>query len=97
MAFTAVPEIVRSAFLNQGEICLCSSRILVHRARMKEFTERFTEAARERAGQAFPDYAALHRAFPGAWMLNNGYSRTLADTVLADACDRIARACARLA
>ena len=42
----AVPEILRSAFLNQGEICLCSSRILVHRARMKEFTERFTEAAR---------------------------------------------------
>jgi aminomuconate-semialdehyde/2-hydroxymuconate-6-semialdehyde dehydrogenase len=42
----AVPEILRSAFLNQGEICLCSSRILVHRARMKEFTERFTDAAR---------------------------------------------------
>ena len=42
----AVPEIVRSAFLNQGEICLCSSRILVHRARMKEFTERFVAGAR---------------------------------------------------
>jgi aminomuconate-semialdehyde/2-hydroxymuconate-6-semialdehyde dehydrogenase len=42
----AVPEIARSAFLNQGEICLCSSRILVHRSRMKEFTERFIFAAR---------------------------------------------------
>jgi len=42
----AVPEILRSAFLNQGEICLCSSRILVHRTRMKEFTERFAESAR---------------------------------------------------
>ena len=42
----AVPEIARSAFLNQGEICLCSSRILVHRTRMKEFTERFIAAAR---------------------------------------------------
>jgi aminomuconate-semialdehyde/2-hydroxymuconate-6-semialdehyde dehydrogenase len=42
----AVPEIARSAFLNQGEICLCSSRILVHRARMKEFTERFVAAVR---------------------------------------------------
>jgi aminomuconate-semialdehyde/2-hydroxymuconate-6-semialdehyde dehydrogenase len=42
----AVPEIARSAYLNQGEICLCSSRILVRRARMKEFTERFVEAAR---------------------------------------------------
>jgi aminomuconate-semialdehyde/2-hydroxymuconate-6-semialdehyde dehydrogenase len=42
----AVPEIARSAFLNQGEICLCSSRILVHRARMKEFTERFIDATR---------------------------------------------------
>ncbi len=42
----AVPEIARSAFLNQGEICLCSSRILVHRARMREFSERFIAAAR---------------------------------------------------
>jgi aminomuconate-semialdehyde/2-hydroxymuconate-6-semialdehyde dehydrogenase len=42
----AVPEIARSAFLNQGEICLCSSRILVHRTRMKEFTERFVDAVR---------------------------------------------------
>ena len=42
----AVPEIARSSFLNQGEICLCSSRILVHRTRMKEFTERFVDAVR---------------------------------------------------
>jgi aminomuconate-semialdehyde/2-hydroxymuconate-6-semialdehyde dehydrogenase len=42
----ALPEIVRSSFLNQGQICLCSSRILVHRSRMKDFTERFVEAVR---------------------------------------------------
>jgi aminomuconate-semialdehyde/2-hydroxymuconate-6-semialdehyde dehydrogenase len=42
----AVPEIARSAYLNQGEICLCSSRILVHRARMKEFVERFVASVR---------------------------------------------------
>ncbi len=42
----AVPEIARSAFLNQGQICLCSSRILVHRSRVKEFTERLVVATR---------------------------------------------------
>ena len=38
----AMPHIVRSAFSNQGEICLCGSRILVHRARLSEFMEAFT-------------------------------------------------------
>ena len=38
----AMPHIVRSAFSNQGEICLCGSRILVHRARLAEFMEAFT-------------------------------------------------------
>jgi aminomuconate-semialdehyde/2-hydroxymuconate-6-semialdehyde dehydrogenase len=41
-----MPEVVRSAFQNQGEICLCGSRILVHRAILKEFSERFIEGAR---------------------------------------------------
>lgn len=37
------------------------------------------------------DYAALHRAFPGTWMLNNGYSRELAvDTVANGKADLIA-------
>ena len=38
----AMPEIVRSAFLNQGQICLCGSRLLVHKSRLAEFMEQFT-------------------------------------------------------
>ena len=30
------------------------------------------------------DYAALHRSFPGAWMVNNGYSRALAMETVAE-------------
>ncbi|MFZ9690404.1 MAG: aldehyde dehydrogenase [Phycisphaerales bacterium] len=37
----AVPTLVRSAFSNAGQICLCGSRILVHRSRLKEFMDRF--------------------------------------------------------
>ncbi|KAI3632946.1 hypothetical protein MIR68_009021 [Amoeboaphelidium protococcarum] len=32
---------IRSSFNNQGEICLCGSRILVHRSVYKQFVERF--------------------------------------------------------
>ena len=39
----AVPAAVRSAFSNSGQICLCGSRILVHRSRLEEFTRRFLE------------------------------------------------------
>lgn len=42
----SMPTIVRSAFQNQGEICLCGSRILVHRSRLKEFADRFVESTR---------------------------------------------------
>lgn len=38
--------IVRSAFANQGEICLCNSRILVHRSLFEEFVEKFIQRAR---------------------------------------------------
>jgi aminomuconate-semialdehyde/2-hydroxymuconate-6-semialdehyde dehydrogenase len=37
---------VRSAFDNQGEICLCGSRIFVEEPLYPSFVERFTEAAR---------------------------------------------------
>ncbi|MBL9150517.1 MAG: aldehyde dehydrogenase [Phycisphaerae bacterium] len=43
---SALSTIVRSAFQNQGEICLCGSRILVHRARLKEFCDRFIDESR---------------------------------------------------
>jgi aminomuconate-semialdehyde/2-hydroxymuconate-6-semialdehyde dehydrogenase len=40
----AIPETVRSSFSNQGEICLCGSRIFVERAAYEPFLERFREA-----------------------------------------------------
>ncbi|XP_030643026.1 2-aminomuconic semialdehyde dehydrogenase isoform X2 [Chanos chanos] len=38
---------VRSSFGNQGEICLCTSRIFVERSIFSEFLERFVAAARQ--------------------------------------------------
>ncbi len=40
-----LPGIVRSAFANQGEICLCGSRLLVEASIYPEFVERFAAAA----------------------------------------------------
>jgi aminomuconate-semialdehyde/2-hydroxymuconate-6-semialdehyde dehydrogenase len=37
----AVPGVVKSSFENQGEICLCSSRIFVERPIFEEFCRRF--------------------------------------------------------
>ncbi len=49
-----------------------------------------TGGTRNPEGKTF-DYDALHRSFPGAWMLNNGYSRQLAiDSVAAGQADLIA-------
>ena len=39
-----LPSIVRSAFANQGEICLCGSRLLVEAAIFDSFVERFVAA-----------------------------------------------------
>jgi aminomuconate-semialdehyde/2-hydroxymuconate-6-semialdehyde dehydrogenase len=41
-----LPAIVRSAFANQGEICLCGSRILVEASAYEGFVERFVAAVR---------------------------------------------------
>ncbi|XP_064882201.1 2-aminomuconic semialdehyde dehydrogenase [Oncorhynchus nerka] len=43
----AVTTTVRSSFSNQGEICLCTSRIYVERSIYPEFLKRFVAAARE--------------------------------------------------
>ncbi len=49
--------LVRSAFANQGQICLCGSRILVQRSIYAEFRDRFVEKVRAlRVGD--PDDAA---------------------------------------
>ncbi len=42
----AVPTAVRASFTNQGEICLCGSRIYVQRERFEEFLERFLDETR---------------------------------------------------
>jgi aminomuconate-semialdehyde/2-hydroxymuconate-6-semialdehyde dehydrogenase len=42
-----IPITIRSSFQNQGEICLCGSRILVQRAIYQEFLKRFVTAAKE--------------------------------------------------
>lgn len=42
----AVAGSVRAAFTNQGEICLCGSRIFVERAIHEEFVSRFVDATR---------------------------------------------------
>lgn len=44
---THLPTIVRSAFQNQGEICLCGSRIYVEASIYESFVRDFVSAARE--------------------------------------------------
>jgi aminomuconate-semialdehyde/2-hydroxymuconate-6-semialdehyde dehydrogenase len=39
-----LPDVVRSAFWNQGQICLCGSRLLVERSIHDRFVERFVAA-----------------------------------------------------
>ncbi len=43
----AVATTIRSSFWNQGEICLCGSRIFVERAKHDEFLERFVAATKK--------------------------------------------------
>ena len=38
---TMMPEIVRASFLNQGQVCLCGSRILIHQAIYDTFVDAF--------------------------------------------------------
>jgi aminomuconate-semialdehyde/2-hydroxymuconate-6-semialdehyde dehydrogenase len=43
----AVPTSIQSSFSNQGEICLCGSRLFVERAIYDEFLDRFLEKTRK--------------------------------------------------
>ena len=43
-AEVAVAGVLRSSFLNSGQICLCSSRLLVHDSLAEEFTRRLQQA-----------------------------------------------------
>lgn len=52
----AVSGAVRSAFSNQGQICLCGSRVLVERSLYPEFARRFVAAAQAlRVGDPFDE------------------------------------------
>lgn len=42
-----VPTLVRAGFSNQGEICLCSSRLFVHEKVYDEFVRKYTEEVRK--------------------------------------------------
>ena len=42
---TAIAGSVRSSFANQGQVCLCGSRIFVERSRYPEFVRQFVEKA----------------------------------------------------
>jgi aminomuconate-semialdehyde/2-hydroxymuconate-6-semialdehyde dehydrogenase len=42
-----IPTSILSSFANQGEICLCGSRIFVERSLYSEFVERFVAATRQ--------------------------------------------------
>lgn len=49
-------EIVRSSFANQGQICLCGSRLLVHSSIYDEFKERYVNAVKSiRKGNPYED------------------------------------------
>lgn len=42
----AIPEAVRAGFTNQGQVCLCGSRLLVHRAVFNTVVEAYTQHVR---------------------------------------------------
>lgn len=53
-------ETLRSSFSNQGQICLCGSRILVERSILKRFTEAFVAGAKAlRVGDPAADGTAI--------------------------------------
>lgn len=43
----AVPGVLRSSFLNSGQICLCGSRVLVHSSIYGEFIEKYLQELKE--------------------------------------------------
>ena len=43
----AVPGVLRSSFLNSGQICLCGSRVLVHSSIYEEFIQKYLKELKE--------------------------------------------------
>jgi len=44
---STIPGVVRAGFLNQGQVCLCGSRILVERSIYNDFRDRFLNAVED--------------------------------------------------
>ncbi|KAK9709521.1 hypothetical protein K7432_008976 [Basidiobolus ranarum] len=44
---SCIPVSVKSSFLNQGEICLCNSRVFIHRSIYDEFLQLFIEETKK--------------------------------------------------
>ena len=57
---SAIPEIARSGFLNQGQVCLCGSRILVSDKIWNDFLEKFIgHVSNMKVGDPFSDDSDL--------------------------------------
>ena len=57
---SAIPEIARSGFLNQGQVCLCGSRILVSDKIWDDFLEKFIDhVSKMKVGDPFSDDSDL--------------------------------------
>lgn len=53
---TAIPALIKAAFLNQGEICLCIERFFIHEKIYKVFLEKFIEATKKlKVGDPFAE------------------------------------------
>jgi len=69
----AIPEIARAAFLNQGEICLCGSRLLVERTIADDVLLRLREHVRTyRVGDPFDEQTTI-----GALVSEGHYHKVL--------------------
>ena len=74
--------IVRSGFSNQGEICLCGSRLLVQRSIYEEFKRRYLERVRAlRVGDPEDDTSDLGALVSGAHFdkVTTGIERAIAE------------------
>ena len=41
-----IDVLLRSCFINQGEVCLCTERLFIHRSIYPQFLEKFIEATK---------------------------------------------------
>lgn len=73
--FDLADIVSRSSFFNQGEVCLCASRIFVHRSIYEEFKQRFLEKVRKiKVGDPFdPETSMGPLVSKDHWLKVDGY------------------------